>query len=38
MAIDQNNEAPGGDDPFSDWAEALEEQKQVDGFFPLLFL
>ena len=31
MAIDQNNEAPGGDDPFSDWAEALEEQKQVDG-------
>ena len=31
MAIDQNNEAPGGDDPFSDWAEALEGQKQVDG-------
>ncbi|MFC4621721.1 flagellar motor switch protein FliN [Comamonas nitrativorans] len=31
MAIDQNNDTPGGDDPFSDWAEALEEQKQVDG-------
>lgn len=32
MAIDQNNnDTPGGDDPFSDWAEALDEQKQVDG-------
>ena len=31
MAIDQNNDTPAGDDPFSDWAEALEEQKQVDG-------
>ena len=31
MAIDQNNDTPAGDDPFSDWDEALEEQKQVDG-------
>lgn len=35
MAMDdqneQNNATPAGDDPFSDWAEALEEQKQVDG-------
>lgn len=31
MAMDQNNDTPAGDDPFSDWAEALEEQKQVDG-------
>ena len=31
MAMDQNNDTPAGDDPFSDWAEALDEQKQVDG-------
>lgn len=31
MAMDQNNDTPSGDDPFSDWAEALEEQKQIDG-------
>lgn len=28
MATDQNTEA--GDDPFSDWAEALDEQKKTD--------
>jgi flagellar motor switch protein FliN len=31
MATDQNNSGnPAADDPFSDWAEALEEQKNVD--------
>ncbi len=31
MATDQNNNGSvPGDDPFSDWAEALEEQKQTD--------
>lgn len=29
MAIDDNNK-PAGDDPFSGWAEALEEQRQHD--------
>ena len=29
MAIDENNK-PAGDDPFSGWAEALEEQRQHD--------
>ncbi|MBS7351318.1 MAG: flagellar motor switch protein FliN [Comamonas sp.] len=31
MAIDQNNEPQAEEDPFSGWAEALEEQQQVDG-------
>lgn len=32
MATDQNNSGSiPGDDPFSDWAEALEEQKQTDA-------
>ena len=32
MATDQNNSGSiPGDDPFSDWADALEEQKQTDA-------
>lgn len=30
MAIDDNNK-PAGDDPFSGWAEAMEEQRQHDA-------
>lgn len=34
MATDQNNETTTGDDPFADWADALQEQKQGDGDAP----
>lgn len=30
MATEQNTGAGEGDDPFSDWAEAMDEQKKVD--------
>ena len=34
MATNQNNETAAGDDPFADWADALQEQKQGDGDTP----